>query len=133
MAFINLIYTFGINKKSEIKKNLCKEENKIFFNKKIKKESFIKLSSPLNEKKNDSMQKEDKPTDKDENYFSEIFFLDFIKEVRNEIKMVEWPTLNRLFRQFVIVVVSLVFSSLMVYSVDGLFASASKLLFEGKY
>merc|ERR1711865_440947 len=55
----------------------------------------------------------------------------FIKEITTEMKMIEWPSVDRLFKQFVIVVISLVFSAIFIYSVDGVFASLSKLLFEG--
>jgi preprotein translocase SecE subunit len=57
--------------------------------------------------------------------------LTFINEITNEMKMIEWPSLDRLFKQFVIVVISLVFSAVFIYSVDGVFASLSKFLFEG--
>jgi len=55
----------------------------------------------------------------------------FLKEISTEMKMIEWPSLDRLFKQFVIVVISLVFSAVFIYSVDGVFASLSKYLFEG--
>ena len=57
--------------------------------------------------------------------------LTFINEITNEMKMIEWPSIDRLFKQFVIVVISLVFSAVFIYSVDGVFASLSKFLFEG--
>lgn len=57
--------------------------------------------------------------------------LTFINDITNEMKMIEWPSLDRLFKQFVIVVISLVFSAVFIYSVDGVFASLSKFLFEG--
>mmetsp|Transcript_48939 Transcript_48939/g.76363 ORF Transcript_48939/g.76363 Transcript_48939/m.76363 type:complete len:132 (+) Transcript_48939:2679-3074(+) len=56
----------------------------------------------------------------------------FFFEVIEETKMIEWPTANRLFKQFVIVVISLVISAFLIYSIDGVFASLSKSLFEGK-
>jgi preprotein translocase SecE subunit len=59
--------------------------------------------------------------------------ISFWKEISEEIKMVEWPTLDRLLKQFVIVIISLVFSAFIIYSVDGLFAWVSKFLFEGKF
>lgn len=58
--------------------------------------------------------------------------LAFFQEIKDEIEMVEWPTIDRLLKQFVIVVISLVFSALLIFSVDGLFATISKTLFEGK-
>lgn len=58
--------------------------------------------------------------------------LSFLQEVKDEISMIEWPTIDRLSKQFVIVVISLVFSSLLIFSVDGFFATVSKYLFEGK-
>lgn len=57
--------------------------------------------------------------------------LNFVNEITAEMKMIEWPSLDRLFKQFVIVVISLVFSAVFIYSVDGVFASLSKFLFEG--
>jgi preprotein translocase SecE subunit len=56
----------------------------------------------------------------------------FLKEIIEETQMVEWPSTERLFKQFVIVVISLVVSALLVFSVDGIFASLSQFLFEGK-
>ena len=46
--------------------------------------------------------------------------------------MVEWPSVEKLFKQFVIVVISLVVSAFLIFSVDGIFASLSQFLFEGK-
>lgn len=62
---------------------------------------------------------------------NEINALSFIKEISTEMKMIEWPSLDRLFKQFVIVVISLVFSAVFIYAIDGIFASLSKFLFEG--
>jgi preprotein translocase SecE subunit len=59
-------------------------------------------------------------------------FLNFFLEVKNEINMIEWPTFDKLFKQFVIVVMSLVLSALLIYSIDGFFAFLSQILFEGK-
>jgi len=99
---------------------------------KISEKKFRKFYFNLYDSNESSFEKKEEPNGKKENESSDIFFLDFMKEIKDEIKMVEWPTLNKLFRQFVIVVLSLVFSALMVFSVDGFFASASKFLFEGK-
>lgn len=71
----------------------------------------------------DDQNKNDK-----KNFMPLIFF----KEIIEETKMVEWPSTERLFKQFVIVVISLVISALLVFSVDGIFASLSQFLFEGK-
>jgi len=57
--------------------------------------------------------------------------LTFLQEIIFEMKMIEWPSIDRLFKQFVIVVISLVFSAIFIYSVDGVFTSLSKILFEG--
>ena len=70
--------------------------------------------------------------EKNESESQENSILAFFQEVKDEIKMVEWPTIDRLSKQFVIVVISLVFSSILIFSVDGLFATMSKYLFEGK-
>mmetsp|Transcript_1000 Transcript_1000/g.2178 ORF Transcript_1000/g.2178 Transcript_1000/m.2178 type:complete len:84 (-) Transcript_1000:192-443(-) len=61
----------------------------------------------------------------------QLSVLDFFQEVKDEIKMIEWPTLDRVLKQFVIVVISLVFSALFIFSIDGLFAAGNKILFEG--
>jgi preprotein translocase SecE subunit len=68
----------------------------------------------------------------DFNVQSKNTWFSFLKEISEEIKMVEWPSVDRLFKQFVIVLISLVVSAFIIYSVDGLFAWASKVLFEGK-
>jgi len=69
--------------------------------------------------------KEDKSVENKEDSLS------FFKEITTEMKMIEWPSLDRLFKQFVIVVISLVFSAVFIYAIDGIFASLSKFLFEG--
>jgi len=63
---------------------------------------------------------------------SENFPVSFLKEIIDETKMVEWPSVEKLFKQFVIVVISLVVSAFLIFSVDGIFASLSQFLFEGK-
>jgi len=70
--------------------------------------------------------------EKNETKSEENSILAFFQEVKDEVNMVEWPTIDRLSKQFVIVVISLVFSSILIFSVDGLFATMSKYLFEGK-
>lgn len=85
-------------------------------------------NSPLfckNEISDENVQSEEK------NKKTEEKSLKFINDITNEMKMIEWPSLDRLFKQFVIVVISLVFSAVFIYSVDGVFASLSKFLFEG--
>ena len=77
------------------------------------------------EKKNETSYDEDKPVENKENSLS------FFKEITTEMKMIEWPSVDRLFKQFVIVVISLVFSAVFIYAIDGIFASLSKFLFEG--
>nr|UXY87357.1 preprotein translocase secE subunit [Cryptomonas sp.] len=57
----------------------------------------------------------------------------FLKEIYNDVKRIEWPTIDKLFKQFVIVSISLVSSALFIYSVDGLFAWGSKFLFESEF
>jgi len=56
--------------------------------------------------------------------------LTFITEISYEIKNIEWPSFERLFRQFVVVIISLVFSGFFIYSVDGIFGYLSRTLFE---
>ncbi|ABW98165.1 secE (nucleomorph) [Hemiselmis andersenii] len=72
---------------------------------------------------------------KEEENFSENKpnILDFFQEVKDEIKMIEWPTFDRVLKQFVIVLISLVFSALFIFSIDGLFAAGNKILFEGNF
>ena len=77
------------------------------------------------EKKSETSYDEDKPVENKENSLS------FFKEITTEMKMIEWPSVDRLFKQFVIVVISLVFSAVFIYAIDGIFASLSKFLFEG--
>lgn len=86
-------------------------------------------------KMNDNKEKylEDKSNLEGKKSFFLADTINFFKEVNQEVRLVEWPTLDRLFRQFVIVIVSLVFSALVIYTVDGIFASASKFLFEGRF
>ena len=77
------------------------------------------------EKKDGNTNDEDKSVENKEDSLS------FFKEITTEMKMIEWPSLDRLFKQFVIVVISLVFSAVFIYAIDGIFASLSKFLFEG--
>mmetsp|Transcript_19111 Transcript_19111/g.38993 ORF Transcript_19111/g.38993 Transcript_19111/m.38993 type:complete len:135 (-) Transcript_19111:1190-1594(-) len=82
------------------------------------------------EKEHDLTEENGKSTDTGNQSKNSVFL--FIKEVAEETRMVEWPSLDRLFKQFVIVVISLVLSAFVIYSVDGIFASISQFLFEGK-
>lgn len=120
MAFINCSFV----KISKIQKDAC-PKSLPFKNYILRKnDNTLKLRcKPENVDKND-LEKE-KNEDNDEN------ILNFFKEITNEMKMIEWPSLDRLFKQFVIVVISLVFTFVFIYSVDGIFASLSKYLFEG--
>ena len=120
MTFIN--YSFF--KISKIQKDACPKS--LPFNNYIlkKNKNILKLRcKPENIDKNE-LEKE-KNGDNDEN------ILNFFKEITVEMRMIEWPSLDRLFKQFVIVVISLVFTFVFIYSVDGIFASLSKYLFEG--
>mmetsp|Transcript_46062 Transcript_46062/g.115553 ORF Transcript_46062/g.115553 Transcript_46062/m.115553 type:complete len:122 (+) Transcript_46062:1607-1972(+) len=90
--------------------------NYVFFPIKTTKKSF----SQIRMQENENNISEKKST-----------ILDFFQEVNDEIKMIEWPTLDRVLKQFVIVVISLVFSALFIFSIDGLFAAGNKILFEG--
>nr|UXY88355.1 preprotein translocase secE subunit [Cryptomonas curvata] len=126
-----VISDFNIfSKKIEIKKNksfICN------YNLHIKTKKILKEKADDNQE-NFKVNKEhdvevinnDFKLDSETNWFS------FWKEISEEIKMVEWPSVDRLFKQFVIVLISLVVSAFIIYSVDGLFAWGSKILFEGK-
>ena len=92
---------------------ICQKMNENDKNFKINKESEIEI--PITN------------SDSNNNFYS------FWKEITEEIKMIEWPSIDRLFKQFVIVIISLVFSAFVIYSVDGVFAWGSKFLFEGKF
>jgi|Transcript_43418 preprotein translocase SecE subunit len=118
MAFVSLA-TIGIFKTNSTycTKNMFLK-NKILNTNKVK----IYQSCKLEKNQEKISYKKD---ENDENT------LTFIQEITSEMKMIEWPSIDRLFKQFVIVVISLVFSAIFIYSVDGVFASLSKLLFEG--
>lgn len=96
----------------------------------LKKWTLSKNKSTINSfcKENSSEETTENLENKEESK-KDIFF--FFKETVSELNMIEWPSLDRLFKQFVIVVISLVFSAIFIYSVDGIFASMSKFLFEG--
>lgn len=85
------------------------------------------------EKKDGNTNDEDKSVEnkEDKSVENKEDSLSFFKEITTEMKMIEWPSLDRLFKQFVIVVISLVFSAVFIYAIDGIFASLSKFLFEG--
>ena len=95
-------------------------KNKLYQSKKIK---LVLNCNP--EQKNEVSYNENKQVENKDNALS------FIKEISTEMKMIEWPSLDRLFKQFVIVVISLVFSAVFIYAIDGIFASLSKFFFEG--
>jgi preprotein translocase SecE subunit len=119
MFFIHNIATISLRSKNNyFPENSMK--NKPYQSKKIK---FALNCDP--EKKNEIGYNENKPIENEDNALS------FIKEISTEMKMIEWPSLDRLFKQFVIVVISLVFSAVFIYAIDGIFASLSKFLFEG--
>jgi preprotein translocase SecE subunit len=120
MAFITFPGTL-VNQKGGAKK--C--GNFSLKNRKLSRNSpnFLKFCKADNsDEKNQNIEKEG---ENDQSIFS------FFKETLTEMNMIEWPSLDRLFKQFVIVVISLVFSAVFIYSVDGIFASMSKFLFEG--
>ena len=95
------------------------------FSKKVRSHEFKKNNFCNFSKNEDSEENKEYGKEKNENIFS------FLKEIASEMKMIEWPSLDRLFKQFVIVVISLVFSAIFIYSVDGVFSSLSKFFFEG--
>ena len=112
LCFLKSIIVF----KTKYNKLACESLLRIdkIYEKKIKiKNSIIKM---VNEKEEKS---------------SEDFPVSFLKEIIDETKMVEWPSVEKLFKQFVIVVISLVVSAFLIFSVDGIFASLSQFLFEG--
>jgi preprotein translocase SecE subunit len=113
----NKIYRKNLIKTNENNNNLSKNENNV---------DIENESEKFNLKIQDISQNETTFFETNKN------FLNFFWEVKNEIKMIEWPTFDKLFKQFVIVVMSLVLSALLIYSIDGFFAFLSQILFEGK-
>ncbi len=127
-----IISDFNIFSKTiEVKKNksfICNYNSNIKTKKKIFKEKADDNleNFKVNQEHDVEVINNDFKLDSETNWFS------FWKEISEEIKMVEWPSVDRLFKQFVIVLISLVVSAFIIYSVDGLFAWGSKILFEGK-
>jgi preprotein translocase SecE subunit len=127
-----IISDFNIFSKTiEIKKNkafICNYSSHIKTKKQVFKEKAddTQENFKVNQKHDAEVINNDFKSDSETNWFS------FWKEISEEIKMVEWPSVDRLFKQFVIVLISLVVSAFIIYSVDGLFAWGSKILFEGK-
>mmetsp|Transcript_3064 Transcript_3064/g.7176 ORF Transcript_3064/g.7176 Transcript_3064/m.7176 type:complete len:128 (-) Transcript_3064:102-485(-) len=126
MLFFTISSGFSLGKNS----SLFKQTEKInpSFLLKINKKKAQR--SPISLKASENGKEDNTKTEKEEENVNSIF--SFIKEVAEETRMVEWPSLERLFKQFVIVVISLVISAFIIYSVDGFFASLSQFLFEGK-
>mmetsp|Transcript_22761 Transcript_22761/g.34676 ORF Transcript_22761/g.34676 Transcript_22761/m.34676 type:complete len:128 (+) Transcript_22761:83-466(+) len=126
MLFFTISSGFSLGKNS----SLFKQTEKInpSFLLKINKKKAQR--SPISLKASGNGKEDNTKTEKEEENVNSIF--SFIKEVAEETRMVEWPSLERLFKQFVIVVISLVISAFIIYSVDGFFASLSQFLFEGK-
>ncbi len=60
----------------------------------------------------------------------EFKILQFLKEVYEESKTIEWPSAGRVFKILVIVIVSIIVSAIAIYIVDGFFFSLSQYLFE---
>jgi len=120
MAFIVFQRTLiHQNKGAKTCKNFSLKNKKSFRNS-LNFHQFCKVEN--SDEKNQTIEKKEED---DQSIFS------FFKETLTEMNMIEWPSLDRLFKQFVIVVISLVFSAVFIYSVDGVFASMSKFLFEG--
>ena len=94
----------------------------------IQKNQDLKYFKKYSKKSNEGFKMDDQNKNDKKIFMPFIFF----KEIIEETQMVEWPSKERLFKQFVIVVISLVISALLVFSVDGIFASLSQFLFEGK-
>jgi preprotein translocase SecE subunit len=113
----NKFYRKNLIKINENNNNISKNENNV---------DIEKESEKFNLKIQDIPQNETTFFEANKN------FLNFFLEVKNEINMIEWPTFDKLFKQFVIVVMSLVLSALLIYSIDGFFAFLSQILFEGK-
>lgn len=116
MAFIS----FSSKNTTSLKKNY----SSLFPYKNSNRCPVKKISHLFCEPEKSKLNEEIEAKDQDNN-------LNFVNEITTEMKMIEWPSLDRLFKQFVIVVISLVFSAIFIYSVDGVFASLSKFLFEG--
>jgi preprotein translocase SecE subunit len=115
--------------------NSISVNNRNFIINKLKiRKTIVNQKTNGNEEKfvlNKELESETESLNVDSNSNNNIY--SFWKEISEEIKMIEWPSVDRLFKQFVIVVISLVFSAFVIYSVDGLFAWGSGILFEGKY
>lgn len=54
----------------------------------------------------------------------------FLKSVAEELKNIEWPPADRVFKITVIILVSIVVASAGIYVVDGFFYSIAQILFE---
>ena len=60
----------------------------------------------------------------------EFKILQFLKEVAEEFKTIEWPSVGRVFKILVIVIISIIVSAVGIYIVDGFFLSVAQYLFE---
>ena len=129
---------FSKNTNDSLKKN----ENSVFFIitlLKSKKREFKKHKNVFIKKK---MKKND---DMDKNNSTESYkYIEILKksidikknelkikldEIGNEIDTIDWPNFDRLFKQFVLVIISVVISAFIIYSVDGVFAWSSRIFF----
>lgn len=57
---------------------------------------------------------------------------EFFKGVLNEIKYVEWPSIERVFRLTIIIFFTIVIACISLYLVDGFLYRVSRILFDGK-
>lgn len=60
----------------------------------------------------------------------ELDVFNFLKSVAAEMSEIEWPPASRVFKITVIILVSIVIASAVIYVVDGFFYSMAQLLFE---
>lgn len=54
----------------------------------------------------------------------------FLREAIEELKTVDWPPLPRVFKIMLIIIISIIFSSFAIYTVDGFFSYMASQLFE---
>jgi preprotein translocase SecE subunit len=133
-----LIKNKNFNKSNNSNFKLIKKQNKLnqYFIIKSKKNDE-NLSNELNlittKKNKEKFNLENQTIVEEKSFYGKnVALLNFFFEVKNEVEMIEWPSFAKLFKQFVIVVISLVFSAIFIYSIDGFFAYFSKIFFEGK-
>lgn len=100
--------------------------------KKIKKIKKNKENGELKEKLNKNSKSKDKTKSKKEKKNKVGFFqriVNFVKELKSEMKKIVWPTKKSVFSATMVVIVSVAIMSLFVVFADLLFQSILKILF----